>query len=432
MNVLEEIRVPHESVNDEFATVTALHVEKGDLVEVGAPLVNVETSKTVLELESTTAGVVEVLVALGDEVPVGSILIRIVDQLPEMPAGGGRAGEGVTADLDESLSTTKFSLSASRLIDELGIPQARFSGMDLVTERDVRMVIGKVEDSPVTGLTTEMMSSRGEGIPTVDFDVQRLTPGKRSEIRILRNALPEGLASTIHVFVEWGRIDGIPGGRTGILDGSILPIVVFEVSRLLRKYPLLNGFYTKNGIGIYSKVNIGIATDIDDGLKVLTLRDTDKKTIQEIENEIVVLIDRYLDRELTVVDLSESTFTITDMTSLGVDLFVPLINMHQSAILGISKFDETLKRFWLSVVFDHRVTEGKPVAEFLTNLKSRLESYPSSHKGMSKEPVDNGSSCESCRMTVREDQALGGPGLIRLIAEGGVERCICRNCLMGF
>jgi len=91
-----------------------------------------------------------------------------------------------------------------------------------------------------------------------------------------------------------------------------------------------------------------------------------------------------------------------------------------------------LERFGLSVVFDHRVTEGKLVASFLTELKFQLEVYLNDQNKNSENSTTTEPVCDSCLMTIQEDRNLGGLGLVRLVTEAGVERCICRNCLLGF
>jgi len=432
MTVLEEVRVPQESANDEFARVVALHVESRALVEVGTRLVDVETSKTVLEIESTTAGFADVFVSIGDDVPIGEVLLRIVDQLDDVSATEAPEPAEVASDLEEGQSPARFSPNASTLIEKLGISKDRFSGLDLVTEKDVRMMAGTLDESQLARPSSELIPSSRQQLPTIEYKTKPLSPGKRSEIRILRNGLSDGLTSTIHVFVDWEGASQSSGRGITALDGSVLPIIIFEVSKLLRTYPLLNGFYLEGAIAEYSNVNIGIAIDVDDGLKVVTLRDSDKKIISDIEKELIMLIDKYLEKDLSVSDLTESTFTITDMSSLGVDLFVPVINMHQSAILGISAIDTKLERFGLSVVFDHRVTEGKLVAAFLTELKFQLEVYLNHQNEIIENSATTEPVCDSCLMTIQEDRNLGGVGLVRLVAETGIERFVCRNCLLGF
>ena len=135
----------------------------------------------------------------------------------------------------------------------------------------------------------------------------------------------------------------------------------------------------KDAIAYYKEINVGFAIDINKGLKVLKVANTSVKTVLEIELEIMELSNRYIDENLDITDLTDIGFTVTDLSAEGVAFFKPLINMMNSAILGVSSIDEKLHSCMLSLTFDHRVTEGKLAAQFLGELKGRIESYQSKY-----------------------------------------------------
>ena len=187
-------------------------------------------------------------------------------------------------------------------------------------------------------------------------------------------------------------------------------------------------------IAFYKNINIGIAVDIDDGLKVLNLPNTDKLDLHTLENKLFSLIERYLDKKLAINDISNSTFTITDLSSFGVDFFMPLINTKQSAVLGVSKIDNKLGRFNLILNFDHRVTEGRIASEFLVELKDRVESYNLEEMSEEKEKYKRGHEpkCGVCLKTLSEDNKMDSHGLLKIINRHGQEDYICRTCLLGY
>lgn len=206
---------------------------------------------------------------------------------------------------------------------------------------------------------------------------------------------------------------------------SILPVVVLESSRLLLKYPLLNAFFDNNQIAKFTAVNVGIAFDIDDGLKVVCLPETEKLGIFQIEDLIFELSNKYLDKKLSVRDLSDVTFTITDVSGTGVSFFAPLINKNNAAILGIAKMDQPSGNYILSLSFDHRVTEGKYAGNFLAELKSRVESFW--FGGEDTGPLEF---CYKCRKELTED--LNEKGFIKVQTKGGEEKLICDTCLFNY
>ena len=143
---------------------------------------------------------------------------------------------------------------------------------------------------------------------------------------------------------------------------------------------MLNAYFDNDYIMEYIDVNIGIALDIDDGLKVYTLKNSDKLDFKNLEYQISQGIYNYFSKRLTPDQIKGSTFTISDLCSLGIDRFVPLINYKQSAVLGVSALDKKLNRFTLSLSFDHRVTEGKVASKFLSELSSLLMKYRDQNK----------------------------------------------------
>jgi pyruvate/2-oxoglutarate dehydrogenase complex dihydrolipoamide acyltransferase (E2) component len=211
---------------------------------------------------------------------------------------------------------------------------------------------------------------------------------------------------------------------------SLLPLIIFESSKLLRKYPILNAYFDNGIIRTYVNVNIGIALDIDDGLKVYTIQDSDSLSLSVIESSISQGVDDYLDKKLKPEQLAGSTFTITDLSSFEVNGIIPLVNFNQSAILGISSIDKKLNRVNLSLSFDHRVTEGKVASQFLVDLKDRVESHASIYS--TEEGAAQEVKCDLCLKSLSEDREMQGIGLIKIVNHDGNEGIICRTCLEGW
>ena len=210
------------------------------------------------------------------------------------------------------------------------------------------------------------------------------------------------------------------------LKNSLLPVTIYETSRLLKKYKELNAFYSNSAIYYYEKINIGFAIDIEQGLKVLKLPDAQYESIGTIEEHILNVSGKYLDNSLHYDDITDITFTITDLSSENVAFFHPLINLMNSAILGISSIDEKLDRCIFTLTFDHRVTEGKLVALFLKDLKDRLESYRSNHFTKKLDSI----TCFKCLKSLDED--ISDVGFAKCITPKGENAFICQSCLKGF
>ena len=180
------------------------------------------------------------------------------------------------------------------------------------------------------------------------------------------------MTSTIFAYVTYSKE---LESSNPIISNPVLPIIINKCSELLEDFPLLNSYFEDNTINQYVDINLGIAIDLDKGLKVFTMKNTNNLDLVEIEKSLSGGIYSYFKNKLSVVEITGSTFTISDLSSFGVDRFIPLVNYKQSAILGISSVDKKLERLNLSLTFDHRITEGKMAAQFLSKLAKAIEEF---------------------------------------------------------
>ncbi len=152
------------------------------------------------------------------------------------------------------------------------------------------------------------------------------------------------------------------------LQISIPDLLLFHLSRLLKSFPRLNGFY-QQGPKSYRHVNLGMTLNIQDlGLKIVTIRNAEQLSLQDLAAQIKELQLRYLRGELTPQELSGASFTLTSLYHLGVNHFVPLLPPQQAAILGVGA-PQDAGTFEVTLSFDHRQIDGLEAAEFLNALK---------------------------------------------------------------
>jgi pyruvate dehydrogenase E2 component (dihydrolipoamide acetyltransferase) len=441
MALIKEIEVPLLAVNDTTLTVVELPFSTGAAVKKGDVILVLETSKTSYDLEADVDGYIQYLCEADRDYAVNEIVARIYSDAaevmtaaPPVSAGprvssasqvsaGPRVSVAVAAASHWS-GATLFSHLAERLIQAAGIKREVFSGRDLVTGADVKQYITPGA-APATAPAGKAPVKTAAPVDATKTIVQKLQSAKRREIEYLSDIQSTGLTSTLNTYVETEGLFTMLNKGLSYLKDSLLPVIVYETSRLLADYPLLNAYFTGDAIAVYKEVNPGFAIDIDKGLKVLKVEGAGSKLLREIESEILRLSGAYLDDTLTVEQLTDITFTITDLSSEGVAFFRPLINKMNSAILGVSAVDAKLQRCTLSLTFDHRVTEGKYVAGFLQELKARLESYKGDGSGLYAEIH-----CFKCYKTLRED--LGGTGFVRCITPEEKEGYVCQSCLKGY
>jgi pyruvate dehydrogenase E2 component (dihydrolipoamide acetyltransferase) len=160
-------------------------------------------------------------------------------------------------------------------------------------------------------------------------------------------------------------------------------IIVYTVSRVLKRFPIMNSTLVGDEILLHDRVDIGIAVALPEGLIVPKLRSADKKGFLEISREARDLANKAREGALSLDEVVDGTFTVSNMSMLGIDGFTPVINPPETAILGVGRVVEkpavyngqiAIRSFMtLSLTIDHRVVDGAPAAEFLQSLAGHLE-----------------------------------------------------------
>jgi pyruvate/2-oxoglutarate dehydrogenase complex dihydrolipoamide acyltransferase (E2) component len=438
MALLQEITVPLLAVNDTTLTVVDVAFSNGQSVKKGDIILVFETSKTTYEVEAETDGFVHYLCEANRDYEVNEVVARIFTSATEIVTEPVKAVQKEITQQVKHVENNKasnwtgdtmFSLEAIRLIESLHIDKSAFKGRDFVSRQDIEELKGI--NGTVNNKKTEPVVAQQPKKTTIPVDVskvivERLSSNKKREIEFLSSVQSSGLISTINVTVNTEAIFVHLNRSLKYFKNSLLPVIIYETARLLQKYPSLNGYFTGDGIAFYKEVNVGFAIDIDKGLKVLKIGMAANKALAEIEENIMALSTSYIDDTLQIDDLTDITFTITDLSSEGVAFFKPLVNMMNSAILGVSAIDDKLQRCTLSCTFDHRVTEGKLVAVFLKELANRLESYRATdHAHAVKDII-----CYKCSKSLEDE--LGDVGFVKSITPDGKEGYICQSCLKGF
>ncbi|MFH0921667.1 MAG: 2-oxo acid dehydrogenase subunit E2 [Fibrobacterota bacterium] len=432
-----DVLVPRENVNDESVTIVHVHLKTGDPVKPTDALIDIETSKLVFTVEAEIDGFIEYCCAQGDEVPVGSLIARIHDSAVSIAASAKKTESGSAVPVDPSLKPS-FSEAAKFKIRESGLSEADFIGHDFITVGDIQR---KLNPNSPSVRDKKSVGKHEADISKLDVDAVELPLAKRREIEYLSDVALSGLVSSVSVTVNTNKLLGALSERLPSSPSPLLAVITYEISRLLKTQKEFNAFYHNGKMMAYRSVGIGVAVDIDDGLKVVTLKNADTLPLDAVDATLFELVGKYLDKKLETTDVTGSTFTITDLSGEGAASFLPLINHRQSSILAISAIDSALHRVTLTLSFDHRVATGLGAARLLKSLQERLESEdysPVSFSEPENDPVNAVGSmpeqfvCSHCFKTVDEDAQNNGPGLLRVVGPDGKDRFICQLCWEGW
>ena len=145
-------------------------------------------------------------------------------------------------------------------------------------------------------------------------------------------------------------------------------LLIFILGRALREHPRLNASLDGEQIKLWRRIDIGLAVDTDRGLLVPVVRNADQKGLAQLAAETKDLAERARSGKVTPDELRGGTFTLTNLGMLGVDAFTPIINLPETAILGVGRIKEKpavhngqiviRHLMWLSLTFDHRLVDG--------------------------------------------------------------------------
>jgi pyruvate/2-oxoglutarate dehydrogenase complex dihydrolipoamide acyltransferase (E2) component len=354
------VTVPQLNPNDDSAVLVRWHLPSGGHARRGQALVTFETTKATFDVEAPREGYVFYDLPPKTMVAVG----RTVAWICQEPSPPSVFEQPLLAGRSSGAGERRATRKAARLMREHGLSELDFaSDLARIEETDVERLLG----------------ARGKGAAgsiAVPDGTERLeqSAAKMIEVRSLEEVYRFAIPSTIAMPVSCKHIAErlrLLGEQYGPV--SLLELVIFELSKLLHDFPELNGYYSDGQAYRHRTIGIGFAINAGRSLRVPVVRCDSESTLPEAAAAIRNLFLRYMREELTLQDLTGGTFTVTDLSSNGVVHFVPVLNLRQSAILGLCAERAESGTQDLVLTFDHRMSDGMQAAEFLGELRGRLE-----------------------------------------------------------
>jgi pyruvate dehydrogenase E2 component (dihydrolipoamide acetyltransferase) len=394
-----EITIPRLGWNMDEGTFVGWLKRDGERVAAGEPLFNLEGDKATQEIESIEAGILRIPPigpGDGDKVAVGTVIGYLV--APGEPAPF-EAETGVisvsTPDAASQSSKQRISPRARRVARELAIDSRALKGSGRtgrILERDVRAAArthtGRLPAIPAafeTGSPPDLPSgSRSQEYQKFPASAAR----RKIAERMLQSTLTTA-AVTITTTVDATNLVNLRQQFKAVVQAGDMPaigytdIVIKLAALALEKHPLLNACWNGEQILVWRDIHIGIAVDTDAGLIVPVIRDVPGLSLRQLATASRALVDRARGGTITAAEIQGSTFTVTNLGPMGIEMFTPLINPPECAILGLGRIQNQVvvedkqfvarDRMTLSLTFDHRIVDGAPAARFLQSLGRLIE-----------------------------------------------------------
>ena len=339
-------------------------VEEGQDIAEDAPLVEIATDKTTVEIPSPASGKVsQILVAEGEVVPVGTVLVVIGGKGAALEPRGEERLRAELAPQHQAARPAGERVRATPLIRkvaaELGVDLATVTGsgpQGRITEDDVR-------------------GAAGGGRPST------ATEGEHVRLRGVRRQMFEHLTRAHEIpAVTW--VEECDFSDVDLKQ--LVPLVLHAVAESLREFAELNARVENGELVLLDRYDIGVAVQTEQGLVVPVVHGADGLSLDELDAEVRRLAEGAQAGTLKPEELRGGTFTVTSAGKAAGLFVTPLINHPEVAILGIHRIEErpvvrdgevVVRRMGnVSVTFDHRVIDGKRAAEFGLAVIARLES----------------------------------------------------------
>jgi len=428
--------MPALEMTQESGRLVSWLKREGESVNKGEPLMEVETDKVTIEIEAPDTGILGgVLIKENDVVPVGQTIAWILAPGEKPPASSpldshsGRAST-LAPKVENKVATpppaknvsVEISPVARRIADEHGIDIADLrSNGKRIEKADVLAYIDATrQPQPVTASVSTRLTPASP-------KARRLASERGIDITMIKGTGPDGAVLADDVPLEvvststleapstvwrvmaermttsWTTVPhfylireveatNLIAGRTNIVSKiekqvgvkpTYTDLLVKLIGFTLRSHPRVNASWMDGKIQYNSAINVGLAVAVDDGLIVPVIRNADSSSIGEIAMQRKDLIGRAQSRKLRPADISDGTFTLSNLGMYNVDVFNAIVNTPQAAILAVGRIAERVvavngqpavrSMLTVSLSCDHRVVDGARGAQFLDDLASLIE-----------------------------------------------------------
>ncbi|MED3551964.1 dihydrolipoamide acetyltransferase family protein [Cytobacillus praedii] len=380
------------------AEITCFLVKPGDFVQADDPLLEVQTDKMTAEIPSPMAGIIqEFKVKPGQTVPVGTTLVLLnnidgaVDRISQKKSSKTAIIEKVPHDINDKNTPSKRILASPytrKIAREKGINIEEVEGTGpsgRITDEDIFKLISVLQD---TAIAPEINSAV---TPTKTSYEKNTIPfrGRRKQIakKMVRSMY------TIPHCTHFEEVD-----VTSILQFcselkkhnqniSMTAFFLKALSICLKEYPIFNAVLDEENeeIQLLDEHHIGIAVDMEEGLMVPVVKNVEKKSIRAIHSEMKQLTEKTLENKLALKDISDGTFTISNVGPLGGSFGatpiiqhpeVALVSFHKTKKMPVVTEDDQIiirSIMNLSMSFDHRVADGATAVRFTNRFAALIQ-----------------------------------------------------------
>lgn len=436
--------MPRQGQSVESCIITSWQKKKGDVVKEGDILFSYETDKSAFDEPSQFSGtILEILAPEGDVTPCLAPVCVIGEpgedysallpqsekaEAADAPVEEREKAEETAVETAEAASTASAASGDRIFISPRAKHLALKTGVDMtkvvptgphgrIIERDINKALdsgftatvaavedflaGRIAAAPeasaaeehVLDTATVKASEVAAVKPECADDLLEYTEEPMSNVRrVIAKAMHASLSEMAQLTLN-SSFDATnllayrarlkeSSEALGLSKITINDMILYAVARVLPKYPEINANLIDNTFRKYKHANVGMAVDTERGLLVPVIFGAEKLTLAEVSKRAKELAGHAREGKLSPDEMTNGSFTVSNLGSMGVESFTPVINPPQTAILGVCCTTNRLKAdgkvypaMGLSLTFDHRAVDGAPAAKFLKELCESLENF---------------------------------------------------------
>ena len=431
--------MPRQGQSVESCIITAFNKKVGDTVEKGETLFSYETDKSSFDEPSPESGkVLAIFREEGDDVPCLENVLVIGNDGEDfsafIPKAEGDAPAQAPAAEAAPVAEAAPAKEEAPAVATSGVgsisPRARLlaekTGADLlkavptgpngrIIERDVQKLVdmgltvspaakdayteakegtginGRVTLGDLNAPAAAPVADEAPAAPVAAYEDVKLPNIRKVIAKSMHASLSTMAQLTLNTSFDATKIMELRASlksgaeKMGLANITLNDMVLFAVSRVILNHKDLNAHYLDDTMRYFNNVNLGIAVDTERGLMVPTVFGAEKMTLNELSKNAKKVITAAQSGTINPDLLKGASFTITNLGSLGIESFTPVINPPQTGILGVNAItrkvkeedgeDVTYPAMGLSLTFDHRALDGAPAAKFLKELVFALENF---------------------------------------------------------
>jgi 2-oxoglutarate dehydrogenase E2 component (dihydrolipoamide succinyltransferase) len=382
-----DIKIP--SIGESISEVTLLKWTKpaGAWVERDEVIAELESEKATFEVNAEQAGVLQHLANAGDSLRIGDVVARI-DETAERPAANETpAPPAVEAKPAAAPVATTASTAAPTVTSAAKGPHGK------IVKQDVLTALQQPGKKAFAGVELNTRQVRREKMSNLRKTIARRLVEAKNSTAMLTTFNEVDMTAIMAIRKEYkDKFKEQHGVNLGFMS-----FFAKACSIALSEWPAVNASIDGDEIIFHDYADISIAVSTPRGLTVPVIRNVESLSMADIEKKVIELAGKARDSKLTTEDLQGGTFTITNGGVFGSLMSTPIINIPQSAILGMHKIQERpmavngqvviLPMMYIALSYDHRIIDGRESVSFLVRVKELLENP--SRLLIGKDPVQS-------------------------------------------